>query len=84
MTTYRQIQGYRIKKVSSDPSNPIIGQVWYNSIARQIKVRGFRSAAWSSGGSLNNVRFQNGYAGTQTAALSAGGYDVFSGAEANS
>ena len=84
MTTYRDVQGYRIRKVDSDPDNAKVGQVWYNNITKQIKVRGFRSAAWSSGGNLNNIRFQGGYAGTQTAALYAGGYDIFSGAEANS
>ena len=39
MTTYRQLKGYNVKRVDSDPANPQIGQVWYNDTANQIKVK---------------------------------------------
>ena len=39
MATYRSIVGQKIKKVTSDPSNPIEGQMWYNSTSGNLKVR---------------------------------------------
>ena len=30
MTTYKEINGTDITVVSSDPSNPLLGEVWYN------------------------------------------------------
>lgn len=79
MTDYIGIQGQNILIVSSDPSNPIEGQIWYNSTSNTLK--GYQNvivaAAWASGGNLNTARrsvmASNG--GTQTAALAAGGFD---------
>jgi hypothetical protein len=31
MTTFKEIRGTTIEVVSSDPSNPEPGQIWYNS-----------------------------------------------------
>ena len=73
MTTYREVQGYRIRSVASDPDNPKAGQVWYNRTSLQLKVRTFRSAAWSSGGDLVTSRNDVGGCGTSTAALAAAG-----------
>ena len=72
MTTYRQLKGYNVKRVDSDPTNPQIGQVWYNDTINQIKVRTQVAAAWASGGNLNTARTING-TGTQTAGLGFGG-----------
>ena len=79
MVAYTGIQGQNILIVSSDPSNPTEGQIWYNSTSNLLK--GYQNvvvaAAWASGGNLNTARrgvmASNG--GTQTAALAAGGYD---------
>jgi len=38
VSTYRQLKGYSVKSVSSDPSNVKEGQIWYNSTTRIIKV----------------------------------------------
>ena len=73
MTTYRNVQGYRVRKVSSDPDNPKIGQIWYNNTSKQIKVRTEVSAAWASGGNLNSVKMGGAGCGTQTATLVFGG-----------
>ena len=73
MSTYRENQGYRIKKVDTDPANPKEGQIWYNNISKQIKVRILVPAAWASGGNLNSGRAGLGGAGIQTAALAFGG-----------
>ena len=37
MTTYKEIKGTQIEVVSSDPSNPVEGQVWYNSTDQAVK-----------------------------------------------
>ena len=38
MATYKEIQGFNIEIVSTDPANPSIGEVWYNSTAGKLKV----------------------------------------------
>ena len=74
MTTYRQVKGYSIKSVSTDPSNTKEGQIWYNNTLKQIKVSPLLGA-WSSGGALGTKHNGAMEAGTQTAALVAGGND---------
>ena len=76
MATYKEIHGTQIEAVSSDPSNPVQGQMWYNSTSGQLKGHvKVLSGSWASGGTLNTSpgRFQLGGAGTQTAALAFGG-----------
>ena len=59
MATYKEIIGTNIEVVSSDPSNPVTGQVWYNTTTDQLKARQqFVGNAWSSGGNLNTGRFR--------------------------
>jgi hypothetical protein len=38
MTTYKGIQGFTIQNLSADPSNPIEGEMWYNSTSNVWKV----------------------------------------------
>ena len=38
MAEYKQLHGTNIETVSSDPSNPVNGQVWYNSTSQALKV----------------------------------------------
>jgi len=74
MTTFKEIRGTTIEVVSSDPSNPEIGQIWYNSSSGTLKGYVYATVnAWSAGGNLNNGRTLSGGAGTQTAALVAAG-----------
>ncbi len=74
MATYKEIHGTNIEVVSSDPSNPVEGQVWYNSTTNVLKGEAqTATAAWSSGGALNNARFVLGGGGSQTAAIAFGG-----------
>jgi hypothetical protein len=74
MTTFKEIRGTTIEVVSSDPSNPEGGQIWYNSSSGTLKGSAY-SAAWSSGGNMNNGRGGIGTSknGTQTATIGAGG-----------
>ena len=76
MAEYKQLHGTNIETVSSDPSNPINGQVWYNSTDQVLK--GFTSSpagTWATSNAMNVARSslsaQN--IGLQTAALSFGG-----------
>jgi hypothetical protein len=75
MVAYTGIQGQNILIVSSDPANPVEGQIWYNSTSNLLKGYAFAPAAWATGGSLNNaLEDMAGNVGTQTAALAVAGY----------
>ena len=77
MATLKDIKGTNVQSIAGDPSNPIEGQIWYNSSARVLKGETATSAgAWSTGGALNTARTNlagSNSAGTQTAALAFGG-----------
>ena len=74
MATYKELHGTDLEVVTSDPSNPVVGQVWYNTTTEQLKTRRkFVTNAWSTGGNLNQARSGMAGAGTQTAALGFGG-----------
>ena len=74
MTTFKEIRGTTIEVVSSDPSNPELGQIWYNSSSGTLKGYVFATVnAWSAGGNLNTARRVLSGTGTQTAAVAAGG-----------
>jgi len=68
MSTYKEIIGKKIKKVTSDPSNSVDGQMWYNSTTGSIRGLAVLSA-WSSGSPLITARYSTSGAGTQTAGL---------------
>ena len=74
MSTYYQIFGGKVNVVSADPSNPIEGQIWYNTTTEILKYRGVTSDAWATGGNLATARRFMASAGTQTAGLGFGGY----------
>ena len=74
MTTYKEIRGTNIETVSSDPSNTVEGQVWYNTTSDSLKAFGKLAAGtWSTGHQLNSGRRSLASSGTQTAALVFGG-----------
>jgi hypothetical protein len=57
MSTYKAIHGNNIPIRSADPSDPIRGEVWYNSTSKELKVLGFNTnGAWSTGGTMNTAR----------------------------
>jgi hypothetical protein len=59
MATYKGIQGFTIQNLSADPSNPIEGQVWYNSTSNVWKVEEATTAgAWATGNNMNTARKQ--------------------------
>jgi hypothetical protein len=53
MTEYTGIKGGKVQNFSSDPANPFVGQVWYNTTSSELKVRSSNaSGAWTTGGSF--------------------------------
>ena len=56
MSTYKEIKGTNIEVLASDPSNPVEGQVWFNSTDNVLKGLSFLSSAWATGGNLNTAR----------------------------
>jgi hypothetical protein len=51
MAEYKGIKGFKVQYLSADPSDPNIGQTWYNSTSKDLKYTGVTTAgAWASGG----------------------------------
>ena len=75
MAEYKGIKGFKVQYLSADPSDPIIGQTWYNSTSKDLKYTGVTTAgAWATGNNLNTARNALAGCGTQTAGLAFGGY----------
>ena len=73
MTTYKEIRGTNIEAVASDPSNPVEGQVWYNTTTNVVKGLINNLGSWATANNMNTARNVLAGAGTQTAALAFGG-----------
>jgi len=77
MSTYQQIYGETIETTASDPSNPTIGQIWYNTTNDILKYRTTvpGSNVWAAEGNLAQARGTGGGspAGTDISALASGG-----------
>ena len=73
MSTYENLHGRRVNVVSSNPSNPKEGEVWYNSTLGQLKGYLLGTGAWASGNNFPTPIQASAGFGTQTAAVSAGG-----------
>ena len=73
MTNYRSLVGQKIKKVSSNPSDALEGQVWYNTT--EGKLKGVpQLSAWSSSGNMITARRTLGSAGNdRDASMAFGG-----------
>jgi len=72
MTTFKEIQGRNIRSYTTNPDNPLEGQMWYNQT--ELKLKGVTaSGAWASGAPLSTARNTIAGAGIQTAALMIGG-----------
>ena len=73
MAEYINIKGTNRQVLSSDPSNPTLGQIWYNTTSNTLKGSLFQSASWATGGNMGTARYGLAGAGTQTAALAFAG-----------
>jgi hypothetical protein len=58
MAEYKNIKGFKVQTVSTDPAVSNLGQVFYNSTANAFKVtkQSVPAGTWASGGSLNTAR----------------------------
>ena len=76
MSIYTGIQGSNILIVDTDPSNPVEGQIWYNTTSNTLKAYQYIATnAWATGGNLPSNRDEMGSAGTKTATLGFLGQD---------
>jgi hypothetical protein len=74
MAEYINIRGQSIEVVASDPANPTVGQIWYNSTSNTLKGGSVTtSSSWATGTNYPVNITRNGSAGTQTATLMFGG-----------
>jgi len=73
MATYKEISGFNIKSLATDPSNLLEGEIWYNSTSGTLKVAPILPGTWASGGTVSQAVQGGGSGGTQTAAWLAGG-----------
>jgi len=81
MATYKEISGFNIKSLATDPSNLLEGEIWYNSTSGTLKVAPL-VASWASGGEYPTNAMDFSAAGTQTAAIAFGGR-VYPGPNSN-
>tara|TARA_Y100000592_G_C5410730_1_gene287927 strand:- start:51 stop:1037 length:987 start_codon:yes stop_codon:yes gene_type:complete len=72
MSTYENLHGTRVNVVSTNPSNPKDGEVWYNSTLGQLKGYVLGTGTWSNGGTLGSGRYGTGIGQSQNAATLAG------------
>ena len=84
MAAYKEIHGTKIRNYTTNPDNPIQGEVWYNDTDNVLKFQYANvttAGSWRTGGSLNTTRRAMGSAGSDnTAALAFGGTPPVTGA----
>ena len=72
MAEYKEIHGTKIRNYTTNPDNPITGEVWYNDTDNVLKFQyeNVSSAgSWATGGTMNTARRRLAGAGSYTAAL---------------
>jgi hypothetical protein len=47
MTTYKELFGKAVKYLSTDPTDDIEGQIWYNSTSGTFKTQELVADAWA-------------------------------------
>ena len=72
MATYKDIQGNNIPIRSSDPSNPITGEIWYNTTSGTLKGFINRAASWSTTPSTSRSYTGAGFGNNTGAVIFAG------------
>ena len=74
MATFKEIYGTNVEALASDPTNPVEGQIWYNTTSQTLKGYALVAGSWATAGPLNTGRQAFSGSGTQTAGLVFGGY----------
>ena len=74
MATFKEIRGQTIKKYTTNPTNPLEGQMWYNNTTGTLKVYLDSGGTWASAPTLGQARYQLAGAGSSnTSAVVFGG-----------
>ena len=76
MSEYKGIKGFQVQTRTTDPSEPIIGDFYYNSSTGQFKniASGAGTGTFASGGNMNTARYRmQGGMGIYNAAFAVGG-----------
>ena len=83
MSTYKGIRGLKVRDYTTNPDNPIEGQLWYNATDNVAKYQVPQVlSSWSSVGSLNTARgVPGGLGATYNAALYIGGSQTVASVE---
>jgi hypothetical protein len=77
MAEYINIKGINVETVASDPANPTVGQIWYNSTSNTLKGSSLTaSGTWATGAPYPVLTHEGQGSGTPTAFWFAGGYRV--------
>ena len=75
MSTYKEIRGLKVRDYTTNPDNPIEGQLWYNTTDNVARYRiPNKTAAWRTVASVNTARRGSGGAGVYNSALLSAGY----------
>jgi len=77
MSTYKEIRGLKVRDYTTNPDNPIEGQLWYNETDNVAKYRIPNVlSSWRTSINMNQERTALGGGGTSTAAIAYGGQIV--------
>ena len=68
MSTYKALVGKKIKSVSSDPSDSVDGQMWYNTTTGSLRGLAV-TEAWTSAPNIGTARYSAAAFGSQTAGV---------------
>ena len=75
MAAYKDLVGQKITKVTSNPSEPKTGQMWYNSTDGKLRGLGILEATRSAAPMINKRSLFGFGVGTDTAGLVVAGLD---------
>ena len=74
MSTYQGIRGLKVRDYTTNPDNPLEGQLWYNKTDSVGKYQIPNvTASWRTQNNMNTARERLAGAGLSTAALAIGG-----------
>jgi hypothetical protein len=74
MSTYQGIRGLKVRDYTTNPDDPLEGQLWYNKTDQVGKYQIPNiTAAWRTQNNMNTAREKLAGAGLSTAALAIGG-----------
>jgi hypothetical protein len=76
MATYKGTVGTTVVNYAGNYPGAVEGELWYDSTNKNFNYQypNVATAAWASGGNLNNARASMGTGGTAGSALGTGGY----------